>query len=104
MDIELRVKHPDEVISQAELDEFKWFLQAVVHRKYQGGARYGKIQRRQKYMTRLSKELRAYRRDGNLEQLFNIAVYAFLESYAPENKNFHFDPTVDSVTRKEMGT
>lgn len=54
-------------------------------------------------MTRLSKELKAYRRSGNAEQLMNIAVYAFLESAAPENKLIHWDAAADSATRSEMG-
>jgi len=54
-------------------------------------------------MTRLSKELKAYRKDGNIEQLLNIAVYAFLESVAPENPKIHWNAAADSVTRGEMG-
>ena len=55
-----------------------------------------------RYMTRLGLEMRAYRRTGNREHLINIANYAWLESRAPENKKFHHDSTVDSVTRGAM--
>lgn len=86
-----------------EMESLKVFLQGMINRRFVGGLRYGIPARRKRYLTRLSKELRAYRKTGNLEQLLNIALYAWLESYAPENKNFHWDPTVDSVTRDEMG-
>lgn len=51
-------------------------------------------------MSRLAKELAAYKKTGNMEQLINIANYAILEAMAPENPRFHFDAGVDSVTRK----
>jgi hypothetical protein len=54
-------------------------------------------------MTRLLKEVQHYKANGNFEQLLNVAVYCFLESSAPENKKFHFDATVDSVTREREG-
>lgn len=100
-DIVIRVVK-DIKLSARETVEFKMFLQMMQNRRQVGGLRYGPIDRRKKYMTRLSKELKAYRKDGNAEQLLNIAVYAFLEFYAAENKKFHFDNTVDSVTRKEI--
>ena len=84
--------------------EFRAYLQAVVNRRCVGALRYGdRPTRRQKYMTRLSKELKAYRKTGNVEHLMNIAVYSFLESAAPENRKSHFDNTVESVTRTDMG-
>ncbi len=85
-----------------EAVEFQWFMQLMQNRRLVGGMRYGPINARKKYMTRLSKEFKSYKSTGNAEQLVNIAVYAFLEFYAPENKKYHFDNTVDSVTRKEM--
>jgi hypothetical protein len=55
-------------------------------------------------MARLRRELEAYERTGNHEQLLNIANYAFLESHAPQNGKYHFDPAVDSVVdRKQLG-
>ncbi len=54
-------------------------------------------------MTRLGLELRAYRRSGNREHLLNIANYAYLESQAPENRNFHWDNRAESVTRGHAG-
>ena len=103
MTIELRV--PESVpLDPRILVEFRAFLQAVVNRRCVGALRYGDRPRTsQRYMSRLSRELRAYRRDGNAEQLMNIAVYAFLESAAPENKKLHWNATADSITRKEFG-
>ena len=103
MTIELKV--PDSIhLDTRTTREFVAFLQAVVNRRCVGALRYGdRPTSRQRYMSRLSRELRAYRKDGNFEQLLNIAVYAFLESCAPENRKLHFDPTVDSVTRSEFG-
>ncbi len=84
--------------------EFRAFLQQVVNRRCVGALRYGdRPKKKQRYMTRLSKELKAYRKDGNIEQLLNIAVYAFLESVAPENPKIHWNAAADSVTRGEMG-
>ena len=82
--------------------EWSWrcFLRLLSNRKYVGGLRYGPPRKKQKYLTRMKKELKAYEVSGNMEQLLNIAVYCFLESEAPENKKFHFDNTVDSVTRE----
>lgn len=50
----------------------------------------------------MSLELKAYKKTGNEEHLLNIANYCHLESFAPENKKFHYDNTVDSVTRKRV--
>jgi hypothetical protein len=101
--IELRI--PESLVDGLDAyttRNFAGFLQAVLNRRVVGGLRYGdRPQRRQKYLTRLKKELRAYAANGNFEQLLNIAVYCFLESETPENKKFHFDATVESVTREE---
>jgi hypothetical protein len=86
-----------------EFRAFKGFLQQMVNRRSVGALRYGLINKRQKYMSRMLKEAEAYKESGNREQLLNIAVYAFLESYAPENKKFHDNPAADSVTRKIFG-
>jgi hypothetical protein len=101
----LELKIPDSIpLDPKIMVEFKSFLQAVVNRKCVGVLRYGNIpDKRKRYLTRLKKELLTYKTTGNFEQLLNIAVYCFLESYAPENKKFHFDPKAASVTRKEMG-
>lgn len=68
-----------------------------------GEFRYGSPNRRQKYMSRLEKELEAYKESGNREQLINIANYAILESIAPEHPQAHFDNTVASATRHRFG-
>jgi hypothetical protein len=85
---------------EKEHSDFQFFLQLMTNRRSQGGIRYGEINRKQKYLTRMTKELKAYRDSGNAEQLLNIAVYAFLEWHAPENKKYHFDNNSKSVTRK----
>lgn len=82
---------------------FKVFLQGMLDRRIVGGLRYGSIKAKQKYMTRMSKEMKAYKKDGNMEQLLNIAVYCYLEAYAPENPQFHWNAAADSVTRADMG-
>lgn len=87
----------------AEREAWQVFLQQMTNRRAIGGLRYGPIKVEQKYMSRLQEELKAYKRKGNREQLLNIAVYAFLESYAPEHKNHHFNSNVDSVTRAKFG-
>lgn len=104
MVIELKI--PDSIaLDLATTLDFKMFLQAVVNRRCVGALRYGdRPQRRQRYLSRLTKELEAYRADGNYEQLLNIAVYCFLESVTPENRKFHFDPAAASVTRDQFGT
>lgn len=71
----------------------------MANRIIQGHCRYGSANRRQRYLTRMRKELEAYERTGNMEHLINIANYAHLESYAPENRKFHYDPTAPSATR-----
>lgn len=104
MEITLKVVEDiQDKLPPQESVEFQWFLQLMQNRRLVGGLRYGPINRRKKYQTRLSKELKVYRASGNAEQLINIAVYSFLEFYAPENKKYHFDNNADSVTRKEIG-
>jgi hypothetical protein len=78
---------------------FLEFVSAQTKRLAQGYCRYGPPSRDKRYMRRLGLELRAYRRTGNREHLLNIANYAWLETQAPENKRFHFDNSVRSVTR-----
>jgi hypothetical protein len=89
------------------LVSFFHFLQQIANRRAVGAIRYernGVPDRRKKYLARLKRELAAYEKSGNHEQLVNIATYAFLESYAPENARYHFDPTAESVIdRKELG-
>jgi hypothetical protein len=100
----LEIDIPDSLaVPKSEMASFYLFLQQMTNRRAQGYARYGRIQRRQRYMSRLKKEVEAYEKNGNHEQLLNVAVYAFLESHAPENLNYHFNPEADSVTRKEFG-
>lgn len=99
MDITLKL--PDSLaVPAVEMQWYKMFLQLMTNRRGVGYLRYGKINRRAGYMSRMKKELEVYEKDGNMEQLLNIAVYAFLESYTPQNKKFHFDNNVKSVTRK----
>ena len=102
MIIELRLPDSIKLDPQSTVD-FQAFLQQVVNRYCVGTLRYGKVSKRKRYQTRLAKEFRAYRKTGNAEQLFNIALYCFLEHQAPENRKFHFDASVESVTRGEMG-
>lgn len=107
----LEVIIPDVLSSQMPsqgIEDFRAFLQQVCNRRIAGWLRYekphyGRPMGRHRYQSRLRKELEVYDRTGNFEQLLNIAVYAFLESEAPENRRFHFNPQTTSVTRKEFG-
>lgn len=78
------------------------FMQEMINRLAFGQARYGDPKKEQKYMTRMIMEVKAYNKTGNREQLLNIANYCWLESQAPENKKFHHDPFIDSVTRGKI--
>lgn len=78
---------------------FMRWLQLMMNRWSLGGLRYGAPSIRKRYLSRLKTEIAAYEATGNMEHLLNAAVYCFLESEKPENERFHFDPTVDSVTR-----
>lgn len=80
---------------------FTDFLNAMSKRIQVGHFRYGTPNVSKLYIDRLKAELIAYKRTGNMEHLLNIANYAFLESLCPQNKKFHFDNTVESVTRKK---
>lgn len=82
-----------------ELAELKIFLQRILDRKTLGGLRYGAIQKKQRYLTRLQLELTKYVATGNQEHLLNVAVYSFLETYAPEHPDAHLDNTAPSATR-----
>lgn len=84
---------------ETEQCEYKLFLQMMVNRISVGFLRYGRARKSQKYLTRMKKELAAYERTGNAEQLINIANYCALEMITPENKKFHFDATVESIVR-----
>ena len=103
--MEILLKIPDSIPLDARTTiDFVAFLQAVVNRRCVGALRYGdRPDQRQRYMRRMTLELQKYRETGNFEQLLNIAVYCFLESQAPQNSKFHFDPNAASATREAMG-
>jgi hypothetical protein len=75
------------------------FMQQMLNRMAFGQYLYGEPNKEQNYMTRMIMEMKSYKRSGNAEQLLNIANYCWLEFVAPENKKFHHDPSVESVTR-----
>jgi len=79
------------------------FLQKMVNRFFIGFLRYAGPHGKQLYLSRLQKELKAYKRTGNQENLINVAVYCVLESIAPEHPKHHHNEIVDSVTRKQYG-
>jgi hypothetical protein len=101
MTIHLQI--PDSLKLKHHTEEYRCYLQAMLNRILVGELRYGPPNRRKRYMRRMSLELRAYRRDGNFEQLLNLCNYAYLESVAPENKKLYFDPAAASATREELG-
>lgn len=82
---------------------FREFLQMLVNRRALGQLRYGTPNKKQKYLSRLRKELEAYSSTGNQEHLLNIAVYCGLEIQCPEHPNSYIDVTADSATRDEFG-
>ncbi len=84
-------------------ERFAEFAQRMANRLAFGEARYGAADARQKYLTRLKLEIKAYERTGNVEHLYNVANYAVLETIAPENRKFRFDGTVGSATRGRVG-
>lgn len=79
----------------------RWFVRCA-NRLSQGEYRYGPGNVKQRYMTRMKLEIRAYSKTGNEEHLLNIANYCFLEANFPEHKKHHFDAYVDSVTRGKI--
>lgn len=96
----LDIRLPDNAkLSPRTTIDYRDFLQHTANRIVVGEIRYGSPNRMKRYLSRLEKELGAYRRTGNIEHLYNIANYAFLESVAPEHKKQNFDPTVKSATR-----
>lgn len=100
----LEIKLPGTVpIPMEDLADLRRFLQAMVYRAGVGNLRYGSPATRKKYLTRMSKELKAYKATGNAESLFNLAVYAWLETVTPEHRNQHFNMAAESVTRGTMG-
>src|ERR1041385_6426979 len=100
--INLKTKVGEKDLPTRQQIDHEFFFQLQINRIIVGGMRYGEPRARQKYLTRLKKELKAYVENGNAEQLLNIANFAMLEFYKPENTKFHFDPSADSVTRGEM--
>lgn len=98
----LELTYPDSIEMDPQLlMEFRIFMQRMLERRFVGQLRYGPPSSKQKYLTRLKKELQAYGKTGNYEHLVNIANYAALEGIAPQHVKFHFDPTALSVTRFE---
>jgi hypothetical protein len=99
--IELTI--PDSIkYDEQSLINFRAFLQAMLNRRMVGTLRYSaKADRRQKYLTRLTRELKAYKESQNFEQLLNIANYCFLESEAPQRGKINWNPAAESVTREE---
>jgi hypothetical protein len=87
----------------AEMQRISEFLQRMVNRMAAGFHRYGPAQKEQKYMTRINLCWKKYKRTGNCEFLYDLANYALLESLAPENKKFHFNPEQGSASRAVLG-
>ena len=81
---------------------FQDFVTRMSKRLAAGRAQYGPPDARQRYLSRMKLEVKAYQRTGNMEHLINIANYAHLEAFAPENKKFHLDNGVESVTRGKI--
>lgn len=82
--------------------QFHWFVQQMAFRIIQGYHRYGPVNKKKKYLTRLKMEIKKYEETGNCEHLLNACVYGVLESAEPENRKYHYDNTVESVTRGKV--
>lgn len=101
--MELKITIPDSMkLPTRTARDFLSFLHRMGTRIAVGHMRYGEPDRRKRYMYRMEKELAAYKKSGNLEHLYNLANYAFLESVELEHMAHHFDPTVESATRKQF--
>jgi hypothetical protein len=79
--------------------QFAHFAQRMANRLVVGTIRYDLPDRRKRYLTRLELEVKAYKRTGNAEHLYNAANYCVLESVAPQHPRFHHDGSAPSVTR-----
>ena len=97
----IRVRTTSIQVSREKQQWFKAFIQGQWNRLEVGELRYGPGNKKQKYLTRMRKELNHYIKTGNAEQLFNIANYCLLEFMFPEHKKHFFNPEEKSVTRKE---
>lgn len=98
---EIRIFWSDRIKTGKRREHFPQFVQRMANRLMQGSARYGtEVRREHRYLTRMTVELKAYKRTGNAEHLHNIANYCVLESIAPEHARFHFDAGVESVARE----
>lgn len=100
----LRLEVPQEAAGQTKerIQVFRFFCQAMLNRITVGFYRYGQGSKKQKYLTRLNKEIASYNKTGSAEQLFNIANYCYLEWMYPEHPKHHFDNTAESVTRDQQ--
>lgn len=102
--IPITITTPDrDGIHQDTAAHYRMWLQAMASRRWVGELRYEKGRgpiRRQKYLTRLKREVEAYEKTGNVEHLINVANYAFLENEKPERPGgCHWDAMVESVAR-----
>lgn len=80
-------------------DSLSRFAQQMFNRITVGEVRYGAPGREKGYMSKMEREVKAYRRTGNREHLINVANFAWLESEWPEHAHHHFDAGVGSVHR-----
>ena len=87
-------------LKRPDANLFKAFAQAMVMRLMQGWPTYG-FDARFQYLTRLEREVCAYRETGNREHLINAANYCYMESEKPELLGSHWDNGVKSVTRRQ---
>ena len=99
---QIQIDYTDEIeLDKSKISVFRMFTQSMLNRLTVGELRYGAANRKQKYMTRMLKEMSAYVKNGNAEHLFNIANYCVLEWIAPEHSRHRLDTTVESVTRED---
>jgi len=104
MQFSLFMKLPDKIKLEPELRaRYQTFLQDMLDRLAIGRLMYGPPNEDRRYLSRLTRELKAYKRTGNQEHLFNVANYALLEFIWPENEKVFIDRLATSETRGMVG-
>jgi hypothetical protein len=76
----------------------------MINRLLIGGLRYGPASKMQFYYKRAMLELKAYERTHNVEHLYNVSNYGFLELQAPSFDDTHHTKDARSATRDKFGT
>lgn len=82
---------------------FEQMAQWMANRLTVGVVRYDPPRHERRYLSRLEREVKAYKRTGNIEHLINAANYCVLEYMRPEHTSPHHNNEAVSVTRGRPG-